>query len=82
MRFSSIKSFAATATLIATLTLAVAPAAQAATATERPKRTVTSLLQRITRIVTNWKEGDPVPVSSPLLEETTTTSTTSPKKTR
>ena len=79
MRSSSIKSLAATATLIATLTLAVAPAAQAATVTERAKRTVTRFMQRIVSIVTNGLPGDPIPVSAPLVDETTITET-SPKQ--
>lgn len=81
MRSSSIKSLAATATLIATLTLAAAPTAQAATATDSAKRTVNRFMQRIVRIVTNGLPGDPIPTSSPLTD-TTTTTTTSPKKTR
>ena len=82
MRSSSIKSLVATATLIATVTLAAAPAAQAApTAGERAQRTVTRLLQRIVRIATLGLPGDPIPVSSPLTD-TTTLTTTLPKKQR
>ena len=82
MRSSSIKSLTATATLIATLTLAVAPAAQAATATERAKRTVTRFMQRIASIVSNGLPGDPIPLSSPLRDDETTTTTNTPKKSR
>ena len=77
MRSSSIKSLTATATLIAILTLAAAPAAQAATVTQRAKRTVTRFVQRIVRIVTTGLPGDPIPES--LGEETDTTTLNSPK---
>ncbi|HYC58553.1 MAG TPA: hypothetical protein VEK79_03220 [Thermoanaerobaculia bacterium] len=74
------KSLTATATLIVTLTLAAAPAAQAATAMHRAKHTVTRAIHRMARIVTNWKPGDPIPASSSLTEDITETATTSPKQ--
>ena len=84
MRSSSIKTLAATATLIAIVTLAAAPTAHAATRTERAKQTVTRLLQRIAKIATLGLPGDPIPVSAPLTDATATEETTpiSPKKTR